>query len=197
MKKLFLLPVLFGLAALSTTGLANEFTFAQAGVKFSTANEWAIVPPKEVDLLYAPVRGPAYLMANPQRSVGVSYDLKPFDISGLDLGVARKTFEQVLERRVPTLVWKTRQLLEHEQQSWLQLEFVSRAAGVDYYNILLITPAKGQMLVLNLHSTLGEFPRAEAQLRAVLKSIVLNVVVPPEVAKPATPKPHTSARKKE
>ena len=50
---------------------------------------------------------------------------------------------------------------------------------------MLITPIKNQMLVLNLNSTLAEFPKAEPQLRAVMKSIALNVVVPEMITNPA------------
>jgi len=44
------------------------------------------------------------------------------------------------------------------------------------------------MLVLNLNSTVAEFPQAEAALRAAMKSIALNVAVPEIVANPAPTK---------
>jgi hypothetical protein len=194
MKK-FLLAIL-AMFALASAARANEFTFAQAGVKITVPNGYTLLQRSEVDQLYPPTRGPGFVIGNAARSVTISYDLKPFDLASLNLAQALKPFEQVFEKRVPSLVWKQRNLLEHEKQQWLQLEFLSRDRNADYYNIMLITPVKDQMLVLNLNASAADFPTAEAELRAVMKSIVLNVVVPEPVAAPAAKKP-APAKKKE
>ncbi len=165
--------------------MANDFTFAQAGLKIDLPNGFSLMSRADIDQFYAPTRGPGFVIGNAAHTVTISYDLKAQDIAGMNLAQSLKTFEQVFEQRLPGLVWKERKLLEHEKQQWLQLEFVSKSAGVEYYNIMLITPIKNQMLVLNLNSTLAEFPKAEPQLRAVMKSIALNVVVPEMITNPA------------
>lgn len=193
-KFLFSIPLALALMPLAQ---ANDFTFAQAGVKISAGNDMQLLARKDIDLLYPPTRGPGFVIGNAARSVTVSYDLKPSDLTGVDLSQVLKPFERVFEERVPALVWKERKVMEHEKQAWLQLEFISRAGGIDYYNIMLITPVKGQMLVLNLNSTVAEFAKAEPQLRAIQKSIVLNVVPAAIVAPPAPAKKAAAKPKKE
>ncbi len=195
MKK-FLLAILAA-AALTSAALANEFTFAQAGVKITVPNGYTLLQRSEIDQLYPPTRGPGFVIGNAARSVTISYDLKPFDLASLNLAQAMKPFEQVFEKRVPSLVWKERKLLEFEKQQWLQLEFLSRDRNADYYNIMLITAVKDQMLVLNLNASAADFPAAEPELRAIMKTIVLNVVVPEPVATPAPTKKPAPAKKKE
>ncbi|MEI8326162.1 MAG: hypothetical protein WCH44_12510 [Betaproteobacteria bacterium] len=197
MKK-FILPFLVSLA-LAPLAWANDFTFAQAGLKIDLPLGFALLPRADIDLLYAPTRGPSFVIGNAARSVTVSYDLKLNDISTLNLAQGLKTFERVFEQRVPALAWKERKVIEQEKQQWLQLEFQSKAGGADYYNIMLITPLKDQMLVLNFSSSLAEFDKAQPQLRAVIKSIALNVVTPQLVVAPApaSPKKTAPVKKKE
>jgi hypothetical protein len=195
MKKFLL--ILLTAMALAPAAMATDFTFAQAGVKINLPDAFALLPRADIDQLYMPTRGPGFVIGNATRSVTISYDLKAHNLASLNLGQALKVFEQIFEQRVPGLVWKERKLMEHEKQQWLQLEFLSKTGGIEYYNIMLITPIKDQMLVLNLNSTVAEFPQAEPQLRAVMKSIALNVEVPQMVTNPAPAKKPAQVKKKE
>ena len=174
--------------ALAPAAMANDFTFAQAGLKIDLPNGFSLLPRADIDQLYMPTRGPGFVIGNAARSVTVSYDLKAHDLASFNLAQTLKVFQQIFEQRVPGLVWKEGKLLEHEKQQWMQLEFLSKTGGVEYYNIMLVTAIKDQMLVLNLNSTVAEFPQAEASLRAVMKSIALNVAVPEIVVNPAPSK---------
>ena len=182
---------------LAPAAMANDFTFAQAGLKIDLPNGFSLLSRADIDQLYAPTRGPGFVIGNAAHNVTISYDLKPQDISVLNLAQSLKAFEQIFEQRLPGLVWKERKLMELEKQQWLQLEFLSKSGGIEYYNIMLITPIKGQMLVLNLSSTVAEFPKSEPQLRAVMKSIALNVAVPEMIANPAPAKKPAAVKKKE
>ena len=184
------------LASLSllTAAYANEFTFSQAGLKLNVPNGFALMPRADIELLFPPNRGPGFMVGNANRSVTLSYDLKPHDIAGVNLASGIKIFEQVFEKRVPGLSWKERKVVDIEKQGWMQLEFLSKSAGVEYHNIMLITPMKGQMLVLNFSAALPEFPAVEAQLRESIKSIALNVAPPVPVASPV-PEKKEKARK--
>ena len=73
MKK-FLLAILAA-AALTSAALANEFTFAQAGVKITVPNGYTLLQRSEIDQLYPPTRGPGFVIGNAARSVTISYDL--------------------------------------------------------------------------------------------------------------------------
>ena len=174
--------------ALAPAAIANDFTFAQAGLKIDLPNGFSLLPRADIDQLYMPTRGPGFVIGNAAHSVTVSYDLKAHDLASLNLAQTLMVFQQIFEQRVPGLVWKEHKLMEHEKQQWMQLEFLSKTGGVEYYNIMLVTPIKDQMLVLNLNSTVAEFPQAEASLRAVMKSIALNVAVPEIVTNPTPSK---------
>lgn len=179
--------LLLGAVLLAWAAQANEFRFAQSRVRFEVPAGFTLVNQKEVERLYAPRRGPEYVIASAARTVAISYDHKPFDLSNVSLPLSLKVFEQVFEGRVHGLVWKERKLMELEKQSWLQLEFTSTERGTDFYNIMLVTPVKDRMLVLNFSSTLSEFPAAEAGLRASIQSVRLNIEIP-DVAQPPAAK---------
>lgn len=170
---------LFG-AMLLSCGLAsaNDFSFAQSKLKLSLPAEFGMVPRNEVEQLYAPGRGPGFVLGNSTRTVTVSNDLKDSDISGLNLSQALPVFAKTFEERVPALNWKDRKVVEIAKQAWLQLEFVSKSNGVDYYNIMLITPIGNKMLVLNFNATQAEFAAAQPVLREAVKSIALQVEAP-------------------
>lgn len=193
MKKLIISA--FTAMALLPGAWANDFTFSQAGVRISTPSGMELLSRKDIELLYPPTRGPGFVIGNAARTVTVTYDMKDKDISGLDLPQVLNTFSSVFERRVPALAWKDRKVIDLEKQKWLQLEFTSRAMGVDYYNIMLITPIKNQMLVLNFNSTVAEFPTAEPVLRGVIKSMALNVPAPEPVINPVPAKKAVAPKK--
>ena len=184
------------LASLSllTAAFANEFTFSQAGLKLNVPNGFALMPRADIEKFYPPNRGPSFMVGNATRTVTLSYDLKPHDISGFSLAGAIKIFEQVFEKRVPGLAWKERKVVDIEKQGWMQLEFLSKSGEVEHHNIMLITPMKGQMLVLNFSAAQAEFAATEPQLRESIKSIALNVAPPVVVANPE-PQKKDKARK--
>ncbi len=195
MKKLLLALTLFW--AVAAAAMANDFTFAQAGLKIDLPNGFSLLKRADIDQLYGPTRGPGFVIGNSTRTATLSYDLKPHNILHLNMAQSLKVFEQVFEQRVPALVWKERKIMELAKQQWMQLEFLSKSGGIEYYNIMLITPVKEQMLVLNLNSTVADFARAEPDLRAIMKSIALNVTVPEMVTNPEPAKKPAAAKKKE
>lgn len=171
---------------LLATAQAGSFTFEAAGLKLKTSSDIRQLASKEVDTMYPPGRRPEFLLANPKRTVTISYDLHSEDISGLNLAAALPTFVRRFEKRVPGLVWKERKVIELAGQKWLQLEFLSGPTSADYHNMVFVTPVKDKMLVLNFNALASEFPVAQASLHAVIQSIQLNV---PPTAEPVLRKP--------
>lgn len=189
MKRHLLLAVVLAGASVAW---ANDFSFAQSKLKLSLPNEFSMLPRSEIDQLYAPGRGPGFVLGNPSRSLTVSNDLKDADLTGVSLALALPVFAKVFEERVPGLTWKERKVVVLEKQQWLQLEFVSKSSGTDYHNIMLITPIDNKMLVLNFSSALSEFGASQPVLREAIKGIALNVEVPGLIkgsAAPAAKKP--------
>ncbi len=173
---------------------ANDFSFTQSKLKLSLPNEFSMLTRNEIDLLYAPGRGPGFVIGNASRSITVSNDLKDSDLTGVNLAQALPVFVKVFEGRVPALAWKERKVIEAEKQQWLHLEFVSKSYGVDYYNLMLITPIENKMLVLNFISTMSELAAAQPFLREAVKHVALNIEAPQFIkgpAKPAAKKPPT------
>jgi hypothetical protein len=128
----------------------------QLGVKFPRTN-----PPK-------------YVIGNARRGTSIAYDLKPTPIKEAELEKGLATFETLMARVVPNLVWKRKEIIEQAGQRWIYLEMTSSAIDTDIYNIMLVTPFDGKMLVFNFNSTKEEFVNQEAALCASVASIRLK-----------------------
>ena len=71
-------------------------------------------------------------------------------------------------------MWKRKEIIEMAGQRWIFLEMTSSAIDTDIYNIMLITPFDGKMLIFNFNSTKEDFAEQEAALRASVASIRLK-----------------------
>ena len=83
-------------------------------------------------------------------------------------------FGTLMGRAIANLVWKRKEIVEMQGQRWIWLEMTSSAIDTDIYNIMLITPFDGRMVIFNFNSTKEEFAQNEAALRASVASIRLK-----------------------
>jgi Flp pilus assembly secretin CpaC len=114
---------------------------------------------------------PKYVVGNARRTTSIAYDLKPNPIKEAELEKGLGVFETMLARVIPGLVWKRKEIIEQAGQRWIYLEMTSTAIDTDIYNIMLITPFDGKMLVFNFNATKNDFATQEAALRASVASI--------------------------
>ena len=117
---------------------------------------------------------PGYVVGNARRTTSIAYDLKPQPIKDAGLEEGLQVFGTLMGRLIPNLVWKRKEIIEMAGQRWIFLEMTSSAIDTDIYNIMLITPFDGKMLIFNFNSTKEDFAEQEAALRASVASIRLK-----------------------
>lgn len=160
------------LASLSVD--AATFGIESAGVSFDAPSGFTLLSEAEIEAKFPARQAPTFVVGNERRTTTIAFDLKPQKITKEQLPEIKAAFEQMFERIIPGLQWKKRDFLEMQGQQWLQLELTSQAIDTDIYNIMLVTPWRGEMLVFNFNSTREEFPKVEDKLRASLSSIALR-----------------------
>ena len=117
---------------------------------------------------------PGYVVGNARRTTSIAYDLKPQPITDAGLEQGLKVFGRLMGGIISNLVWKRKEMIEMAGQCWIFLEMTSSAIDTDIYNIMLITPFDGKMLIFNFDSTKEDFATQEAALRASVASIRLT-----------------------
>lgn len=152
---------------------AGTFTLPAAGLAFDAPAEFTELSKVEIARKYPSTHAPGFVVGNAARTTTIAYDLKPQPLPADRLPEVKTEIEAVMERMVPGLQWKARQLIELRGRRWIYLELSSRAVDTDIHNIILITSLKGRMLALNFNSTRSEFPRMEKALRRAIESIVI------------------------
>lgn len=128
----------------------------------------------EIAAKFPRTRPPGYVVGNARRTTSIAYDLKPQPIKDDTLEEGLEMFGTLMGRIVPNLVWKRKEIIEMAGQRWIFLEMTSSAVDTDIYNIMLITPFEGKMLIFNFNSTKEDFVQQEAALRASVASIRLK-----------------------
>jgi len=108
-------------------------------------------------------------IANASGNTRISVEIKDKDISGVDMDRLRGAFQRVLDKSVPAAEWQQSKIWHHAGQEWVLLELHSGAA--DLHKMLLVTGLGDRMLMMNIESTFGEFPRYEQALRESIESI--------------------------
>ncbi len=128
----------------------------------------------EIAAKFPRTRPPGFVVGNARRTTSIAYDLKPLPIKDDTLEEGLEVFGSMMGRMVPNLVWKRKEIISMAGQRWIFLELTSSAIDTDIYNIMLITPFDGKMLIFNFNSTKEDFAHQEAALRASVASIRLK-----------------------
>jgi hypothetical protein len=179
--------------ALALVARADTFEIADAHLRFAVPGEFRKLQRKEIDALYAVGRGPTLVVANADRTVSLSYDLKFHHLGGLTPAQALPHFVKVFEQMVPGISWKAKAVANQANQEWIRLEFVSRSRGIDYRNVMWVAQRDGRLLVLNWVVLESLWSAAEPLVSSMVRSVEWYVDAPAPV--PAGPAPGTrSAR---
>ncbi|WP_028605053.1 hypothetical protein [Ottowia thiooxydans] len=162
-------------SALAGTAVnAATFTVPGTNVSFNAPSGFTPLTADEISQKYPSNRAPSFVVGNARRTTTIAADLKPNELPKDKLPQVQASFESVFERVVPGIDWKEKKLIDMKGQQWIFFEMTSRAVDSDIYNIMLITPHQGKMLVFNFNSTKSEFPAVEKELRKSLQSIALG-----------------------
>lgn len=163
------------ISALWTTTAVSAATFEipDTGVSFKAPEGFTKLTSEEIGTKYASGRAPTFVAGNAQRTTTIAFDLKPQALTKDKLPQVKASFETLFDRVIPRIDWKQKKLIDMQGQQWIYLEMTSRANEADIYNIMLVTPHRGKMLVFNLNSTKGDFPAVEKELRKSLETIAV------------------------
>ena len=162
-----------GAAATAPMAWAATFEIPDAGVSFKAPEGFTELTSEEIGAKYASGRAPTFVAGNAQRTTTIALELKPQALTKDKLPHVNASFETLFDRVIPRIDWKQKKLIDMQGQQWIYLEMTSRASEADIYNIMLVTPHRGRMLVLNLNSTKSDFPAVEKELRKSLETIAV------------------------
>ena len=143
------------------------------GITFEAPDEFLAVPQEIIDLKYPSKNAPRFVIGNKNAATTIAYDLKPQDLSGVEMDEILIAFEATFSRVIPGITWIEKKVIKQSGREWAFLEMTSNAIDTDIYNIMLVTGFRKQMLIFNFNSTKEEFPKYEEILRESLKSIKL------------------------
>lgn len=158
----------------ATAAGAATFTIPDTGVSFDAPEGYTPLTAEEIGNKYPSNRGPTFVVGNARRSTTIAFDLKPQNLPKDKLPQVKATFETLFDRIIPGIDWKEKKLIDMQGQQWIYFEMTSRAIDTDIYNIMLVTPHRGKMLVFNFNSTKGEFPTVEKELRKSVQTIAVG-----------------------
>ena len=161
-------------ATLAFEANATQFSIPGAGASFEAPDGFTELSAKEISSKYLSGRPPTFVVGDEQRLTTIAYDLKPTPLPPDTLKEVKATFETLFERMIPGIEWKKKAIVSMQGQEWILLEMTSHAIDTDIYNIMLITPRNGKMLLFNFNSTKAEFPKLELALRKSIQSILLK-----------------------
>ena len=153
-------------ASISTANAREKITIPGTTISLQAPVGFTPLTDTEIGNKFSRNSAPKYVMGNARRGTSIAYDLKPTPIKDAELEQGLATFETLMVRVVPNLVWKRKEIIEQAGQRWIYLEMTSSAIDTNIYNIMLITPFEGKMLIFNFNSTKEEFGEQEAALRA-------------------------------
>ena len=142
-------------------------------VSFEPPDGFTVLSSEEIGTKFPSSRAPSFVVGNERRSTTIACGLRPDDLPLEQLQDAKAAFEPLLERQIPGIEWKRRELVSISGQQWIYLEFSSHAIDTDIHNIMLITSLEGRSFLCNFNSTKAEFSRVEAALRKSIGSIAL------------------------
>ena len=141
------------------------------GITFVAPDEFGPISQEVIDIKWPNRNAPKFVVGNEAATTTIAYDIKPRDISNIDMSELKTAFETTFDRMVPGILWKRREVIEHDGRKWVYLEMTSNAIDTDIYNIMLFTSLGKEMLIFNFNSTKEDFPTYESALRESLKTI--------------------------
>ena len=162
------------LAATITVFAREKITIPGSTVTLEAPIDFTPLTAEEIAVKFPRTKPPGYVVGNARRTTTIAYDLKPHPIKDDTLEQGLEVFGTIMGRIVANVVWKRKEIISMAGQRWIFLELTSSAVDTDIYNIILITPFEGQMLIFNFNSTKEDFPKQEAALRASVASIRLR-----------------------
>jgi len=151
---------------------AEVVSLDQGGITFKVPDDVSPLSPEEIR--QGNSQDLQFVMANPERSLVVAYDLKPKNIPSQFFNMAHKKMAEKFEENEENLKWLNRSIVDMEGQPWGYLEYEAKTRDIAYFTMTLFTRYKGQLFIIHLRS-LGENPSTNKEAMAgIFNSITLR-----------------------
>jgi hypothetical protein len=163
--------VLAVVACFSASSVAGPLSVPEAGVTFEAPFGFTALSPEEIAIKFPRRNAPQSVVGNERRTTTIAYELRDVAVPEDALPAVLESMATSFHRAVPGLEWKRREIVKMVGQDWIWLEMTSTALDADIYNIVLMTPRRGKLLVFNFNATKALFAIQESALRASIASI--------------------------
>jgi len=149
---------------------SQTFTLADGRVSFVAPPGFTEMSAELLARKYPRGGAPRHAISNAQTTTSIAFDLADLRVPSSDLERLRKALMQGIAA-LPKLKWVANDVRKIVNRDWAYLEFTAAAADQDIHNIILASVYDGRLLMFNFNSTVAEFPKLEAALRASMATI--------------------------
>jgi len=158
-----------------TNTLASAATITMPDIgTFEAPDGFTALSPAEIQVKYARGHPPQFVMGNTLRTTMIAYELRAIPLLEEQLAEVKSSVETTLSQTFPGMEWKKKALVKMHGRSWIHFEYTTRGVDYDVYNIMLLTPFSGKVLLLNFSSPKEQFRKTESVLRKSIQTIALN-----------------------
>ncbi|MBD2100662.1 hypothetical protein [Leptolyngbya sp. FACHB-261] len=157
-----------------TVSRDGRVELANGRISFVPPPGFTAMTSEEIAFKFPRGNPPQYVYANERQSVSIAVTFSQSRVSPTELPKLKAAMEPLLERVIPGLQWRTRELVDINNTRWVRLEATSRAIDTDVRNDMYFTSFDGKMLGFNFNSTVEMDQAARADLLKSRDSIVVN-----------------------
>jgi hypothetical protein len=151
--------------------LAAEVALPGTSLRFDAPDHYTPLTKAEIGQKYPASNRPRFVTGNEGRTTTIAFDLRSVSMTEQQLETQVDQLHAGFARTIPGYKPIERGLKTFGGRTWAYFELTSSAIDTDIHNIIVMTPYRGGLMIMNFNSTRSEFKTAEAELRHSLASI--------------------------
>ncbi|GGJ63618.1 hypothetical protein [Deinococcus aquiradiocola] len=166
-----------GLTALvGTASLAHAATSPIPNLPLSldTGERLQMLTDKGVQKIFPAGNRPEAVFLSPDSKLSLAFEWRDAKLNKADVATMLTQFPTVIRAQVPGIKSLKQQMVTLNGNEWADFVFVAPSRTGDVRREMLITSAQGRMLVLTISSTIADYSKNEADVKAFTNSIKLN-----------------------
>ena len=165
------------LALLVPAVLAVPAKLGNLPVSFEPSTKLMVLNDAGIQKVFPSGNRPDAVLLSGDSKVSMAFEWRDAKLATNDVNTMLAQFPAVIRSQVPGIKTLKQQLVNMNGNSWADFVFVTAgktATSGDVRREMLITSAQGRMLVLTISSSMADYARNEADVKAVTSSIRLN-----------------------
>ena len=165
------------LALLVPAVLAVPAKLGNLPVSFEPSTKLMVLNDAGIQKVFPSGNRPDAVLLSGDSKVSMAFEWRDAKLATNDVNTMLAQFPAVIRSQVPGIKTLKQQLVNMNGNSWADFVFVTAgktATSGDVRREMLITSAQGRMLVLTISSSMVDYARNEADVKAVTSSIRLN-----------------------